>query len=331
MDLKGKKILFLAPKFFSYEIEIKKKMESLGAIVEYYDERMEPTNLEKIIIRINKNILNSKIEKYYKKIRENSKNKNYDYVFIITPETITRKILKNIKNDNQNAKFILYMWDSLDNKKNARQIFDKFDSIYSFDKDDCKKYKNIIFRPLFYLEDYLRLSQEIKENYKYEITFIGTAHSDRYKILKELKRQANIRGISYNFYMYFPSKILFYFKKIFDKSYRYVNEKDFNFNSLSKEKVLELLVDSKVIIDVQHPKQTGLTMRTIEMLGMKKKIITTNKDIKKYNFYNEYNVNILERDNPNLDEKFLKTKYSDIDKEIYYYYSIDKWLQDIFN
>ena len=38
-SLEGKKILFFAPKFFNYEVEICKEIEKQGGIVRFYDER----------------------------------------------------------------------------------------------------------------------------------------------------------------------------------------------------------------------------------------------------------------------------------------------------
>jgi hypothetical protein len=47
-SIEGKSILFLAPSFFGYELKIKTKMEEMGAIVDYYDERSVSTSIQKI-------------------------------------------------------------------------------------------------------------------------------------------------------------------------------------------------------------------------------------------------------------------------------------------
>ena len=51
-EFSGKKILFISAKFFGYEVEIKKKLESFGSEVDFYDER--PKNdfmTKKLLIR----------------------------------------------------------------------------------------------------------------------------------------------------------------------------------------------------------------------------------------------------------------------------------------
>lgn len=325
----NRKILFFAPKFFNYEIEIKKKLEQLGAQVDFYDERMNPTNLDKVIIRLKKDLLKIRIKKYYSEIIEKSKKNNYDYILFISPETITKELLEKFRESQKNSKFILYMWDSIKNKKNVQEIVDCFDSHFSFDKSDCEVDNRFRFRPLFYLDEYSKLAAKSYDK-KYDISFIGTVHSDRYEVIKLIKKQAISNGLNINFFVYFPSKAMYLVKKLFDRSYKNTEIKDFNFESISKEKVLDIISNSKVILDIQHPKQVGLTMRTIEMLGMKKKLITTNKNIEKYDFYNFNNINIIDRNNPVLDLDFIRNEYKEIDTDIYTKYSIENWLGEIF-
>ncbi|MGL5902461.1 MAG: hypothetical protein ACRCZO_07195, partial [Cetobacterium sp.] len=173
----NKKILFFAPKFFNYEIEIKNKLEKMGATVHFYDERMNPTNLDKVIIRLKKDLLTSRINKYYSEIIEKTKDNEYDYVFFLSPETITIDLVKKLKEHKKKAKFIIYMYDSIKNKKNAREILDAFHSHFSFDKSDCEVDNRFKFMPLFYLDEYSNLSDK-KVEIKNDISFIGTVHSD---------------------------------------------------------------------------------------------------------------------------------------------------------
>ena len=93
--------------------------------------------------------------------------------------------------------------------------------------------------------------------------------------------------------------------------------------------ISEIVDESKIIIDIQHPKQTGLTMRTIEMLGMNKKIITTNEDIKNYDFFDENNIKIINREDNYFDFTDLKSDYVNLDDSIYSYYSLSSWIFDV--
>jgi len=62
------------------------------------------------------------------------------------------------------------------------------------------------------------------------------------------------------------------------------------------------------------------------MLGMKKKLVTTNSDIVNYDFYNERNICVINRSSPVIPEEFYKTEYEEIPESIYEYYSIGQWV-----
>ena len=94
--------------------------------------------------------------------------------------------------------------------------------------------------------------------------------------------------------------------------------------------ILKLYRNSKVILDINHPGQKGLTMRTFEAIGAGKKMITTNSEIKNYPFYNSNNVYIIDRYDIVLDKKFFETEYEDVSEELYFKASIEGWLECIF-
>jgi hypothetical protein len=87
---------------------------------------------------------------------------------------------------------------------------------------------------------------------------------------------------------------------------------------------------SRVILDIQHPAQEGLTMRTIEMIGAGKKLLTTNREVISYDFYDSHNMQYIDRNNPVIDKSFFKTDYRTIDSRIYDKYSIRGWLREVF-
>ena len=330
MNLSGKTVLLLAPKFFGYELEIKKELENFGARVIYFDERPKNDFFTKVFIRLNlKSFISKKIDDYYKNIIQEIKNESIDFLFLIAPETVSIETIKQIKSIHKNIKIISYFWDSIKNKKTALEYLNISDKYFSFDSNDIKIDKKIQFLPLFYIKDYENISK-IREDILYDICFIGTVHSDRYKIIKKIKKQAKELDLKTYFYFYSPSKILFFFQKLFKKDFKFIKWEDASFKSLSKSDVIDIIKQSKTIIDIQHPLQSGLTMRTIEMLGVNKKIITTNENIINYDFYNENNILILDRNNIQINNSFFDKEYQIIEDNIYQKYSLRSWLEIIF-
>lgn len=322
--LENKNILYISPKFFGYEKIIKEKLENLGAIVDYFDDRPSNDFLTKVFIRLKlKFFVNNKINKYYNEMFEFIKHKNYDYVFVVSPETFSFKELQIIKVLQPKAKTILYMWDSFENK-NSFNTIELFDEVFSFDNRDAQKY-DLSFLPLFYIEEYEKLETK---KYEFDITFIATAHSDRYKIAKKVNKFLD--NYKSYYYFYLPSEIMYYIRKYFVKNYEYGNIEDFSFKPLEHSKIFDYFSKSKVILDINHPNQYGLTIRTFECLGAKKKLITTNQNILEYDFYNPNNIMVIDRNNPIIDKNFFDSPYEELESGVYKKYSIENWLKTIF-
>ena len=77
--------------------------------------------------------------------------------------------------------------------------------------------------------------------------------------------------------------------------------------------------------------QSGLTSRTLESLGSKRKLITTNGNIVDYDFYNKQNIYILDRDSPMLNTEFFSTDLYQLDYAVYSKYSLESWLINLFS
>ena len=94
--------------------------------------------------------------------------------------------------------------------------------------------------------------------------------------------------------------------------------------------MVDIVRKSKSIIDIHHPRQSGLTMRTLEILGAKRKLFTTNDDVKNYDFYDANNIYCFDRNNPNNKIEFLNKDNSGINDIVYKKYSLTQWIKHIF-
>ncbi|WP_157766478.1 lipopolysaccharide biosynthesis protein [Pedobacter ginsengisoli] len=326
--LADKKVLLFAPNFFGYELEISNKLKKMGAEVDYFDERPKNNFVTKASIRINKNLLRRKILSYYGTIFKKTERKRYDYVFVINIEAMLPSLLKTLKQQQSSAIFVLYMWDSLQNKKYTLDYLPFFDRIYSFDKTDADAIPGVNFRPLFYIDSYA----EIKTNIpiKNALCFIGTVHSDRYQLISEIRKQLAQLSLNTYFFMFFSSPILFFYKKMVDIKFYNARFKEFSFRSFSQHKTIQCIGESFAVLDIQHPSQTGLTIRTIEALGANKKLITTNVHIKEYDFYNPHNICVVNRDRPVIPKSFFETQYCPPEHALKCKYSLEGWLTELF-
>ncbi|MBE5861855.1 MAG: capsular biosynthesis protein CpsH [Lachnospiraceae bacterium] len=326
-DISGKKILFFSPAFFKYENMIADKMCEMGAEVDMYDVRSVTGAFQRALLKISPSIFGNRSLRYYEDIIKDNLHKDYDYILIVKCDMTPISILEKFRTVYPNAKLCLYLWDSISNIPGVLGKLHYFDTLHSFDLNDCEKYSNLKFRPLFFGDQFRK---EVKEgNYKYDISFLGTIHSDRYAVIRQIQKIAEKNNLNCYWFMYLQSKFIFYFYKLIHKEFRGVSAETFSFEKMLASDIAQVVDESRIILDIQHPKQTGLTMRTIEMIGMNKKLITTNDSIKNYDFYNENNICIIDRKNVTLPDNILGGSYIALPDKIYEKYSIKNWILEV--
>ena len=114
---------------------------------------------------------------------------------------------------------------------------------------------------------------------------------------------------------------------LLSKDFRDFSKNKIRYKKLNSEEIVRYSNRSKVVIDIQLPNQEGLTMRTFETLAMSKKLITTNSEIKKYEFYNPNNICVINRQKIDIPDNFFKSKFQSLKDDFYKEYSISYWLQ----
>jgi len=86
-----------------------------------------------------------------------------------------------------------------------------------------------------------------------------------------------------------------------------------------------------VVLDVQKKGQSGLTFRPFEALGLNKKLITTNPNIKEYDFYNPSNISIIDISQPILDTSIFSHRYQSVPEDIRSKYHLRNWTKKVFD
>ncbi len=309
--LENKRILFICPKFFNYHNLILDELKIKGAMVKYINEAPFNNIFVKYAIRKNSSLFKKKINKYYfKEIDELSQ--NFDYIFVIKGSTITEDVLKELRKKYSDTKFILYLWDSIRNIKGIERKFSYFDSIYSFDFKDIEKNPRIKYA-------YLGLSKKIlneKTDKIYDIVFVGTMHSIRPRVLSEIEAFAKMNGLNIFFYKYMSNIFLYIYQKLTNSNFKYIKLKEVSFKKLSYNNILLLYKQSKCVLDIQTPKQTGYTSRLGEIIYLKTKLITNNESIIHDKIFRYGNVYIYSNDKIDLDIGFINKPYKNVHDSI---------------
>lgn len=326
--LKNKRILLFAPAFFSYEKMMADKMREMGAEVDMYDVRSVTASFDRALLKIHPGIFHARSKRYYQAIIEQNKGKEYDFILIVKCDMTPVCILKEFRRVYPKAKLCLYLYDSVKNIRGVQKKFRYFDICHSFDSKDCKAYPELNLRPLFFADQF-RKPEKSGSECQYDISFLGTIHSDRFKIIRGVRAAAERYGLKCYWFLYLQSNFIYYFYKLRKKEFRGIPKSTFSFSKMNAADIARVVDESRIILDIQHPKQTGLTMRTIEMIGMNKKLITTNPFISEYDFYNANNIMVVDRNDVRIDLDFLKKDFCPIPDDIYEKYSLRSWVLDV--
>jgi len=329
--MSSRSILFIAPAFFGYEVAITSALIENGYEVDFFDERTSNNSFLKAIFRVKKSLLNSAINKYYKSILNKIRHKQYNYFFLIKGEVVPIWFIIEFKKLNPQAQLIYYTYDSFNNNNaNSIYILKHFDRCYSFDFEDVKHNPVFKLKHLFYTGEFINYSDN--QDKKYVVSFVGTLHSSRYKTIKRL-----LSNIDNTFtFFYSPAKWFFLLEKLIKKEHHQVKWSEVSFNKLSRQQVAEIFKSSKSVVDIQRSGQSGLTMRTFEVLATGAILITTNTYIKEAAFYDPEYIMVLDNlaeaevtgikeriDNQNGKTKPLFNEHGE--------FYVNNWVKEFFN
>ncbi len=329
----GKKILFIGPKTFNYETEIKNNLESLGAQVIYFNDKPFNNIFLIILLRVAPRLLwGISKKKFLDKLSLFTKD-YFDFIFIIKGEGVSPSMLSWLKTKYTKAKLILYLWDSISNVKNIVEKFSFFDKIASFDPNDCQSFTNVKYRPLFFLDKYQNKYRSDGEG----LFFLGTLNGDRRIVVSKVNNFLNGQ-IRFEYWLFVRSNLEMFLLKLHKVICRFLRIKFYEIPStrlirkaMNIDQINNKIEACLAVLDIQHPQQTGLTMRTFEVLASGKKLITTNKNIINEPFFDPTLIEIIDRENPKPNNLFFKTNVNKMPDSFFEQYSCKGWLLDIFS
>jgi len=323
-DSTKSRVLLIAPKFFGYENEIVAELSRLQMHVDMLPDRPFDRPFSKAVMRFRPELGRRACYRFFSEGVRQFGRSEYAIILVVQGEGVTADTLADLRASYPGAKMVFYTWDSLKNKPFARQNLGRYDHCSTFDPVDAKTY-GMACRPLFYSPGFDR---EASTDYAYDVSFIGTIHSDRYRVINALSRQLPSDARSF-MYLYLQAPWVYDVRRLFTNTIVGASREEFQFRPLSKGVVQETFFASRAVIDIEHPNQNGVTMRTIEAIGSRRKMITTNATVRNYDFYDPRNIQIIDRANPQLDQNFLRTPYSDIPQATRQKYSLCQWVRDV--
>lgn len=232
----------------------------------------------------------------------------YDMIIIQASE-ITIHIPEWLRKSGYNGRVIYWYWDPVSGSVNPEKININTCEIWTFDKEDSKKY-GLIFNDTFFLFDEDMIDDNLIDQ---EVLFVGR-DKGRIAYLNALGELLKMNNITYKFHI------------VPTKPYS-INARKLN-KMVSYSDVIKMVSHSEILLDINQEGQSGLSQRCMEALYFNKKIITNNEYIIDYPLYDRNLIYIIKK---NVDVKDLidfiradKKKYlTDVRK----YYDFSSWLK----
>jgi hypothetical protein len=224
-------------------------------------------------------------------------------VFINKGGEVVEYILKKKRKD---QRVILWYWNPAIKCINPDSINYNNSELWSFDTNDCLLH-NMSYNTTFYFDNIYLSNRDLL----YDILFVGK-DKGRMTYLKELERELIKKNIRIRFEIVSDNK---------------KTNKSSKKETIPYEKVLELISESKAILDICQDGQDGMTLRPLEALFLKKKLITNYSKISNFDFYHPNNIFILGIDNIDDLKYFIETPYISIPYSIINQYDFSSWLK----
>ena len=317
------RVLLIAPPFFGYFRDIAEEFEKLGFAVDYVQDRPSNGVVFKSLGRISYGLVQKSIDSHFATLLSRLRERSYDLVFFVGGMSIcfTRKQVEELRNAS-GAVFGLYLWDALGNCQRVRDYTDLFDFVFSFEPGDCDE-RTIRFLPLFYVDDYAQVPAVPEGGFDFDACFIGSVHQvSKFENVKRMVDVLEANGARVFCHYYMPSRLAALLRGATHRVYRGA---DLKFESLGRREIVQIYAHSRTVIDSPQGGQGGLTMRTMEALGAKRRLITANPAVKEYDFFRFGNVMVCEGGNM-PDATFAASDPVEIPRNIYKRYSISSWL-----
>jgi len=234
-----------------------------------------------------------------------------DIILTLKGDFIASESIRDFKKHADRS--IAFFNDNVRRYPNIANVIPLFDEVHSFEKEDCRKY-GMRFAPNFIYKE----SRSDSQDFDYDVFNISSRDKRTPRIV-EIAKKLKAEGIIY--------KII-----ILDKKNKLqADSVDVVNKAIPLEEVNAYIARSKALIDFHREKQEGLTFRVFESMGAQKKLITTNPDIKNYDFFNPDNIYVVENNEFAINKTFFETPYVPVPKEIYEQYTLDGWIRTVLN
>ena len=318
-------VLLVSPLTFSYHEVICAQLRDMGYGVTWWNERARSATWYKLALRLLPGPTRSWSARHFLRLLHALPKNTITQVLVIKGEGLSAEVCTAMRKVLGEVPMGFYLWDGLENAKGVSKIVDGFDCAASFDPVDAAKL-GWRHRPLFSRFDAASALPEAGHDFDW--CFIGTLHSDRHQVVHRLRLASGQQSRSFVF-GYSPSWLMLWVRHLADWTLWRASAGTLSTVPMPAIEVQSIVARSRVVLDVEHPRQRGLTMRTIETLMAGHKLATTNPYIVKSDLYHPSRVCVISRQNPSIPASFLEQPFAPLTAALRDRYTCEGWAQEL--
>lgn len=263
------RIALIGPSFFGYLEDLAARLQARGHSAQFFDERPSNTVMGKLFVRfapaaVKARALTAHLDQMIEAIRA----ADITHVLLVSTETITPDHVQTLKKAGLTV--CRYGWDSVRNKPAMFALDPLMDRIASFDPEDCQRLGYTLI-PLF-----STISRQVPPPAKtHDLFYCTTLHSNRPQIVTRLKAALARQGMTARLMLFYHGRLLW--------ALRYAGQplvwpllREISSKPFSRTDIAAATQAARIVLDVHHGAQSGLTMRTFEALSLDAVLLTTN-------------------------------------------------------
>lgn len=254
-------------------------------------------------------IKKNRTNKYVDKTIENLKGKSFDYSIVFRADLYERHQLEQLRKISKT--FIAYQYDGLEVSGKIHDYKDLFDKIYVFDSEDLQSDSSFLPLTNCWFSD----EKVTNEKDVFDVYYVGVGVPERLEKIKKIQDYCSQNDLQLNAIL----TIQDYFPEENSNGVSLVHK------HLDYGENIELVKKSKSLIDFKLSYHEGLSFRFFEALYYKKKMITNNASVQKYDFYHPNNIFVTDFNDLSGLKDFLEKPIEHIDEEIINKYGIKNW------
>ena len=167
--------------------------------------------------------------------------------------------------------------------------------VYSFDRQDCLKF-DLKYLAQFLPVVYGNSCATDRLSSKRKVLFVGL-DKNRRRLLNNLKVILEKRGCEVDFQIFKPNLLNRFGLKV----------------GISYKSYVQLVRECDILVDIVQDGQDGLTLRSLEAVHYRKKLITNHKSIKDSDIFDDENFCVLDKDDIEIPKIFLEMPYCNSD------------------